>query len=121
MDLMHLNYETQIMELSQKVRELNESTMDKLKKLDTANKLNTELKTEVTKLQVDNKKLGAELDTLRQSNSVIQKEFTKSTQRCVALEKEKTLMQEKFRLDMETLKNEPAYDSSVSQNIQVQY
>lgn len=108
MDLLHKNYDIQIEDLTLKVRELNDSVVDKLKKLDQANKTSEDLKLEVVKLQTQNKKLITDLETLKQSNHVIQKELTKSSQKCVVFEKEKILMQEKFRLDMETLKKETA-------------
>ena len=108
MDLIHKNYDIQIEDLTLKVRELNDSVVDKLKKLEQANKTSEDLKLEVVKLQTQNKKLITDLETLKQSNHVIQKELTKSSQKCVVLEKEKILMLEKFRLDMETLKKETA-------------
>ena len=103
-----MNYEKQIEELTHKMRELTESLKDKSKRMDEAEKASVAAKADLSKAQTLNKKLSTDLDTLKQTNALIQKELTKSSQRCVVLEKEKALMQEKFRLDMEALKTEAA-------------
>lgn len=100
------NYESQISELSLKLKETNESLNEKLKQLDNLLKANTDIKNELAKYHTLNVKLTGDVDTLRQTNQVIQKELTKSTQKCMTLEKEKHIAEEKMRSELDSLKRE---------------
>lgn len=96
MDMLHANYETQIVELNRNVRDLNESVVDKLKKLESAEKTRVAQTAEIAKLQATNKELSNDLALQKQTNQLIQIELTKFTQKCGAFAKEKAALQEKL-------------------------
>lgn len=105
-ELVAAGYESQINELNGRLKEAKEALADRNKRLDALAKTTDELKADLHKYQMVSKHANNELDTLKQTNQVIQKELTKWTQKCATLEKEKALLDDKYRLDLENFKSE---------------